>query len=275
MMRPSMRPSRKVRRHLDFQLLERRSMLDAAEMEVVNLADQSLDGELDSMAADASVMTMLAMGETEAEVRQLDISEEFDESLMFANAMSESDQEVTLETPSSLETLSGSENEIIAFNGTSQLPQLDVDGNGRISPLDVILIINAIHNDAESQADMLTALDVNRDSRITPLDALMVLNQINRMEEFSWFMIDDPSERIMNSELADGMIVPDDELMADDVPTSFVAEAARIRWSDEDKAAEETLSQEVTEETSASLLEFSKLVTEIQSDDASRIDISE
>jgi hypothetical protein len=66
----------------------------------------------------------------------------------------------------------------------------DVNGNGRVEPLDALLIINAIRRGISSTANgpatgAMTAreaafLDTNGDGRITPLDVLQVINAISR-----------------------------------------------------------------------------------------------
>ncbi len=58
---------------------------------------------------------------------------------------------------------------------------LDVDGNGLITPLDALLIVNHLNRLELSAADLRsdTLLDVTGDQLVTPLDALQVINFLN------------------------------------------------------------------------------------------------
>ncbi len=61
---------------------------------------------------------------------------------------------------------------------------LDVDGNGSITPLDVLLIINQL-NQADvplEEIDPDHLLDVSADSLVSPLDVLLVINHLNKVE---------------------------------------------------------------------------------------------
>ncbi len=57
---------------------------------------------------------------------------------------------------------------------------LDVDGNGVVTPIDALLVINAL-NTAASHVEMDTddLFDVSQDGLITPMDALMIINRLN------------------------------------------------------------------------------------------------
>ncbi len=58
---------------------------------------------------------------------------------------------------------------------------LDVDGNGLITSMDALLIINALNKsrNTESDADTNLMVDVNRDHNLSPLDALLVIQRLN------------------------------------------------------------------------------------------------
>jgi hypothetical protein len=56
---------------------------------------------------------------------------------------------------------------------------LDTSGDGIVSPLDALLVINALNQEASILA--LSHLDVNGDSFLTPLDALLVINWLNNI----------------------------------------------------------------------------------------------
>jgi hypothetical protein len=63
----------------------------------------------------------------------------------------------------------------------------DVNRDGRVSPIDALLVINRLNDKAAALAasalqDLAwqNEFDVNRDGRISPLDALLVINELNR-----------------------------------------------------------------------------------------------
>jgi hypothetical protein len=58
----------------------------------------------------------------------------------------------------------------------------DVNADGRVTPLDVLLLINFLNADTEASSLfgwVPPAFDVNRDGRVTPLDVLLVINFLN------------------------------------------------------------------------------------------------
>jgi len=62
--------------------------------------------------------------------------------------------------------------------------RFDVDGEGTVSPLDVLVLINLLNSQGPSlQVDGLPGppayVDVNADNRVDPLDVLDVINHIN------------------------------------------------------------------------------------------------
>lgn len=60
--------------------------------------------------------------------------------------------------------------------------QLDVNGDGAISPIDALLVINYLNSkqlDPFAGDQTLTRLDVNRDGSVSPIDALLVINYLN------------------------------------------------------------------------------------------------
>jgi len=111
---------------------------------------------------------------------------------------------------------------MINFSSAANSPparNFDVNGNGRVTPLDALLIINAISRQqrgasatAFARASMASniengsSLDVNRDARVTPMDALMVINEMSR---------DRSASLLANSRMA---IAPDSSPAAEDEP---------------------------------------------------------
>lgn len=62
---------------------------------------------------------------------------------------------------------------------------MDVNGDGQVVPLDVLIVINAInangaHKLPASRPIGHPYLDVNKDGFVTPIDALLIINQLNR-----------------------------------------------------------------------------------------------
>jgi hypothetical protein len=61
----------------------------------------------------------------------------------------------------------------------------DVNGDGVVSPVDVLLVINALNSgnsgpvSAIDETDFVGYLDVNNDGYLTPMDALLVINYLN------------------------------------------------------------------------------------------------
>jgi hypothetical protein len=210
------------RRQLFTQSLERRCVMDAAGFEITSF--ESAPPETDW------VVGTLA----------------FDESLIFANAISldaidEQDVVPRITTDAMLER------DLIAFGAPSQEPQLDVDGNGRVSPLDALLIINAINEYSDSPEFSALAqtirsdessLDVDKDTLVTPLDVLVVINQINRMEELAWLTSDESSRRTTASiRVADHPwdLPKGDTLVGDESNSAFDEDTsiARLAWGGE------------------------------------------
>ncbi|MCA9193735.1 MAG: cadherin-like domain-containing protein [Planctomycetales bacterium] len=68
-----------------------------------------------------------------------------------------------------------------SVDGKTRFNYLDVDGNGLVTPLDALLIINQLNGRGELPNDGVAnnLLDVSGDLRITPLDALLVINRLN------------------------------------------------------------------------------------------------
>ena len=63
----------------------------------------------------------------------------------------------------------------------------DVDGDGGLSPLDALMLVNEINRDGVRRLDsnseldqQLAFVDVNEDGRLDPLDVLAIVNEINR-----------------------------------------------------------------------------------------------
>lgn len=74
---------------------------------------------------------------------------------------------------------------------TNSSNPLDIDGNGLVSPLDALRVVNYLNRGSEGEVTPTPRLlatfgnfrpDANRDGRISPLDALVVVNFLNRRE---------------------------------------------------------------------------------------------
>jgi hypothetical protein len=70
------------------------------------------------------------------------------------------------------------------FQQNSNTP-LDVNADGHVSPIDALLLINALNRRATGLADLQSAsgesyLDVSGDSQLSPIDPLLVINFLNR-----------------------------------------------------------------------------------------------
>ncbi|MFO0921389.1 MAG: Ig-like domain-containing protein [Pirellulales bacterium] len=65
---------------------------------------------------------------------------------------------------------------------------LDVDGNGQVSPLDALLILNWLntHRTLSQETDTDWLLDTDSDQRLSPRDALVVINHLNKMSHASY-----------------------------------------------------------------------------------------
>jgi len=55
----------------------------------------------------------------------------------------------------------------------------DVNNNGVTTPLDVLLLVNAINSGLAVAGESTYYVDVNNDRHLTPLDALLVVNYLN------------------------------------------------------------------------------------------------
>ena len=62
---------------------------------------------------------------------------------------------------------------------TSPYSPMDVNRDGAVTPLDVLLIINYLNKARGDENEY--ALDVSQDGYISPLDALMVINYLNQL----------------------------------------------------------------------------------------------
>jgi protocatechuate 3,4-dioxygenase beta subunit len=80
--------------------------------------------------------------------------------------------------PSMLNTPSAASVDLVL--GAADELTLDVSGDGLITPLDALLIVNRL-NQPTIGSDL--PFDVNRDGSLSPLDALLVINQLNESRE--------------------------------------------------------------------------------------------
>lgn len=56
---------------------------------------------------------------------------------------------------------------------------LDVNGDGRVSPIDALNVLNYLNSGGNSNDPLKQYLDVNHDGSITPADALLIINLLN------------------------------------------------------------------------------------------------
>ncbi len=59
----------------------------------------------------------------------------------------------------------------------------DVSGDGVVSPLDVLLVVNQLNDALRGRNAYHPSTDVNRDGIVTPIDALLVINHLNKNRE--------------------------------------------------------------------------------------------
>ena len=87
-----------------------------------------------------------------------------------------------------------------AASATSVIAPLpeDVNGDGSVSPLDALQIINFTNANLSGEIDLdsgsldeLLAMDVDGNGIIAPLDALVVINELNRQSNFDASSVDD------------------------------------------------------------------------------------
>lgn len=111
---------------------------------------------------------------------------------------------------------------------------LDVNGDGEITPLDALLILNAISQNpgvSDISAFPTTGYywDVNGDGDITPLDALIILNYLNTQQNQPFIGPEAAAPTVPESEGdADDASLPDDTLHVNPVPTIDDEEKDRI-----------------------------------------------
>ena len=68
--------------------------------------------------------------------------------------------------------------------------EYDVNSDGFVSPLDVLLIINALNlreDGRESSTAFVGFLDVDNDTRVSPIDVLLVINFLNNVSQLGFF----------------------------------------------------------------------------------------
>ena len=65
-----------------------------------------------------------------------------------------------------------------AQSGGSTITPFDVNGDGIVSPLDALMIINQLNSKSTLTTAQLSAFDVNHDDQVTPLDALTIINYL-------------------------------------------------------------------------------------------------
>ena len=75
----------------------------------------------------------------------------------------------------------------LSFDWTNSRDPLDVDNDGVISPLDVLMLVNSLNRDGSRNLPILNSTpeyyyDVNSDESLSPLDVLLVVNFLNRLD---------------------------------------------------------------------------------------------
>jgi hypothetical protein len=63
---------------------------------------------------------------------------------------------------------------------TSETARFDINGDGRITPLDVLFIINELNRTSAGEGEAAALGDVDGNGQLTPLDALLVINYLNQ-----------------------------------------------------------------------------------------------
>ena len=72
----------------------------------------------------------------------------------------------------------------IALTHTNEVFPADVNGDGKITPFDALLIINELKDtgrDLESLNFSSNYIDTNSDKVLTPFDAVLVINELSRL----------------------------------------------------------------------------------------------
>lgn len=95
-------------------------------------------------------------------------------------------------TASSSNYVSGPTTVTIEVQGTwhNSNNECDVNSDGFVSPLDVLLIINALNlreDGRESSTAFVGFLDVDNDTRVSPIDVLLVINFLNNVSQLGFF----------------------------------------------------------------------------------------
>jgi hypothetical protein len=91
--------------------------------------------------------------------------------------------------------------------------RFDVSGDGHLSPLDALLIVNELNRDlaptsAQPLAARDTVFDINGDGSVSPLDALLVINRLNisltsALDDIAAALDDGPDARLADAIFAD------------------------------------------------------------------------
>lgn len=79
-----------------------------------------------------------------------------------------------------------------AIGETRRLPA-DVDGDGRVSPIDALRVIDALNrvgtsrpaSGGEGEQEPIGTLDTNKDGSLNPIDVLVVIDALNGLESFA------------------------------------------------------------------------------------------
>jgi hypothetical protein len=75
---------------------------------------------------------------------------------------------------------------------------LDVNGDGYVSPIDALLLINELNRDGAGETGLSSNADVSGDLVLSPLDALLVINHLNQQ-----------ARKLLDS-LLDSVLITDD-----------------------------------------------------------------
>jgi hypothetical protein len=67
----------------------------------------------------------------------------------------------------------------VALLANAMALRTDVSGDGLVTPLDALLVINRINQSGEGESMPSLREDVNGDGQVSPLDVLLVVNQLN------------------------------------------------------------------------------------------------
>ncbi|MEZ6134263.1 MAG: dockerin type I domain-containing protein [Pirellulaceae bacterium] len=107
-----------------------------------------------------------------------------------------------------------------SLSSSESLALLDTNNDQFVSPIDVLLVINALNRGTQTDID--DSLDTNADGHLTPLDALLVINFLNRQTPtFALAQLDLDLKLHLLEDDPDDVADPDQALVLDVEPNEF------------------------------------------------------